>query len=242
MNTQTQIDVFQGQDLNFIESNGTILFTAEEVGKHLGYSDPTKAMHRLFQRNRNELKVYSVGVKVTSTDKKQYLTRAFTEEGVYILSMLARTSRAKKFRASVAQLLRRIRKQHLEQAIELAQQSGFEQGIDHARGLPAVQVMQKQAYLDGLKEGIGNAEALRAAPEALLQLQPKRLQVLQQALRYARVGLSVREITKIIDGDHRQIGNMLSLARKHGLLPPYMRGKKPSASVSALGIPQGAIA
>lgn len=186
MNTQAQINVFQGQDVNFIEKNGTILFTAEEVGKHLGYSDPTKAMHRLFQRNRSELKVYSVDVKVTSTDKKQYLTRAFTEEGVYILSMLARTGRAKKFRASVAQLLRRIRKQHLEQAIELAQQAGFAQGLDHARSLPAVQVMQKQAYLDGMNEG-----------RALYKKQD-RFTRLQKIVGYIKRGFTQREIAAVL--------------------------------------------
>lgn len=186
MNTQAQINVFQGQDVNFIENNGDILFTAEEVGRHLGYSNPSEAINRIFKRNSSELRAYSTSVKLTAVDEKQRLTRAFTEEGVYILSMLARTSRAKKFRASVAQLLRRIRKQHLEQAIELAQQSGFAQGVDHARALPAVQVMQKQAYLDGMNEG-----------RALYKKQD-RFTRLQKIVGYIKRGFTHREIAAVL--------------------------------------------
>ena len=31
------------QPINFVEQNGEIFFTSEEVGKHLGYSDPDLA-------------------------------------------------------------------------------------------------------------------------------------------------------------------------------------------------------
>ena len=53
----------------------------------------------------------------------------------------------------------------------------------------------------------------------MLALHPKRLATLKQALKYAKMGLSGREIAKLIDGNHRQIGHLLSLARKNGLLP-----------------------
>ncbi|MDR1359469.1 MAG: Bro-N domain-containing protein [Deltaproteobacteria bacterium] len=105
-------------DLNYVEKNGEILFTAEEIGKHLGYSNPGEAVGRLFRRNRNELKLYAVPVKLTGTDGKQYETRLFAEEGAYLLSMLARTSEAKKFRARVALLLRRLRQEALRRELE----------------------------------------------------------------------------------------------------------------------------
>lgn len=101
----------KGEKLHFIEENGNILFTAEEVGRHLGYGDPAHAIHKLYRSNQNELKLYAVETKTVSTDGKSYATRAFTEEGVYILSMLARTNKAKLFRAKVALLLRRIRQE-----------------------------------------------------------------------------------------------------------------------------------
>ena len=201
VNTVSDLAVFdKGKELQFIEENGEILFTAEEVGRHLGYGNPAEAINRLYQRNQSELKHYAVSVKLTGTDGKSYERRAFSEEGVYILSMLARTNEAKKFRARVALLLRRLRRERAAQALELARQAGYAQGLDEARALPA-------------------ARKLRAeAAEAVLTLHPKRLDTLKKALHYARLGLSSRVIAKLLDANHRQVGHLLSLARKNGLL------------------------
>lgn len=120
-NTVSQIaSADKGKELNFVEKNGEILFTAEEVGRHLGYSNPQESINRLYLRNQNELKLYAVPVRLTGTDGKSYEYRAFTEEGVYIISMLARTSQAKKFRARVALLLRRLRQEAIRRAAEQA--------------------------------------------------------------------------------------------------------------------------
>ncbi len=62
------------------------------------------AINKIYERNRKELKHYSVDVKLTSTDGKAYSTRAFTREGALIVSMLARTSKAKAVRAWLARL------------------------------------------------------------------------------------------------------------------------------------------
>lgn len=214
----------KGKPLAFIEREGEILFTAEEVGHHLGYGDPAHAIHRIFRKNFNELKHYSVETKTVSTDGKNYETRAFTEEGVYILSMLARTNEAKKFRARVALLLRRIRREQAERMVELAREAGYAQGLAEGQSAPAVLIAERKAWLAGFAEGEGNAHRLTAAPEALLSLHPQRLITLKAALRYARMGLTGREIAKMLDGNHRQIGHLLSLARKVGLLAPYQRG------------------
>lgn len=117
--TINALQVFDnGAELSYVEKNGEILFTAEEIGKHLGYENPTEAVNRLFQRNHNELKLYATSVKLTAVDGKQREARVFTEEGVYILSMLARTNEAKKFRARVALLLRRLRQEAIKRAVE----------------------------------------------------------------------------------------------------------------------------
>ena len=113
----TALAVFDnGTELTYVEKDGEILFTAEEIGRHLGYSDPSRAINKLFERNQNELKLYSSVVKLTTEQEFQRSTRVFTEEGVYIISMLARTNEAKKFRARVALLLRRLRQAAIIQA------------------------------------------------------------------------------------------------------------------------------
>ena len=96
----------------------------------------------------------------------------------------------------------------LESRAELARESAYRQGYDEGRAsaLPDVQ----DAEIKARKE----------AAETMLALCPQRRETLKKALRYARMGLSCREITKLLDGNQRQIGHLLSLARKNGLLPP----------------------
>jgi len=85
--------------LKYVEHEGRILFSSEEIGRQLGYAKPSKSINILFNRNQRELKSYAVGIKMMSTDRKFYEFRCFTEEGVYILSMLANTPQAREFRA-----------------------------------------------------------------------------------------------------------------------------------------------
>lgn len=96
----------------------------------------------------------------------------------------------------------------LESRAELARESAYRQGYDEGRAsaLPDVQ----DAEIKARKE----------AAETMLALCPQRRETLKKALRYARMGLSCREITKLLDGNQRQIGHLLSLARKNGFLPP----------------------
>lgn len=97
------------QEIAYIEKDGQILFSAEEIGKQLGYSNPARSVSNLFNRNSFELLNYSVVIKTVTTDGKAYNKRHFTEEGVYILSMLANTEQARDFRRRVAELLKTLR-------------------------------------------------------------------------------------------------------------------------------------
>ena len=92
---------------------------------------------------------------------------------------------------------------------ELARQEGYARGVSEARrAIAEAHTAMTQARESGRKEGA----------EAMLALYPKRRETLKKALRYAKMGLSCREIAKLIDGNQRQIGHLLSLARKNGLL------------------------
>lgn len=205
-NTISNLTPFgNGYELDFIENNGEILFTVEEIGKHLGYCNPAHAINKIFRWNQNELKHYSVETKTVSTDGKSYKTRAFTEEGVYILSMLARTNEAKKFRARVALLLRRVRREQAERMVELARQSGYQQGIGEALALPAAEADRKAAYLSGMREG----EKLQKRRDGLMRLIKIR--------EYLHKGLTHREIGKILGVTRQAVTDTLRRARKTGL-------------------------
>ncbi len=185
--------------LKFIENNGQILFSSEEIGRQLGYAKPSKSINILFNRNQRELKGYAVGIKVMSTDGKSYEVRHFTEEGVYILSMLANTPRARDFRFMLAKLLREIR----EHRVALARESGYAQGLDAGRAATAPQLQAARAE----------------AAARIWRFGPAKKRRLRSAVRYRRMGLGIAAIAKLLDTGNREISDLLKAARDLGFLP-----------------------
>lgn len=99
-----------------IMQDGIVCMNAESIGKALGYSEPRKSVLKIYERNRDELDTYSTTVKLTSVDNKDRFQRVFTEEGIYIISMLANTDKAKAFRAELAKFLKQKRLEALQEA------------------------------------------------------------------------------------------------------------------------------
>lgn len=201
-NTLSQLTpIINENGLKFFEYEGQILFSSEEVGRQLGYKNPSKSINILFNRNQKELKGYAAGIKVMATDGKYYEARHFTEEGVYILSMLADTPLAREFRAKLARLLREIR----ERRVALARQSGYLQGKDEALSLPAVQAERKAGFLAGLKEG----RAYRRKRDGLA--------LLTQALKYRAKGLNQNEVARLLGIRKQRVSDLMARARQLGV-------------------------
>lgn len=99
-----------------IMQDGIICMNAESIGRALGYVTPKESVLKIYQRNQDELDNYSIKVKLTSVDNKDRFQRVFTEEGIYIISMLANTSKAKAFRAELAKFLKQKRLEALQEA------------------------------------------------------------------------------------------------------------------------------
>jgi prophage antirepressor-like protein len=104
--------VFQGNgEIKFYEIQGEFCLTAEDIGRGLGYEYPADSINKLYRQYRDELKDFSTELVVKSTGRP---TKVFTEEGIYIISMLARTEKAKEFRQKVASLLKDLRQRKME--------------------------------------------------------------------------------------------------------------------------------
>ena len=56
--------------------------TRKQLGKMLGYSDPSKAIDNIHQRNRERLDPLAVTLKMRATDGKEYKTKAYGFKGV----------------------------------------------------------------------------------------------------------------------------------------------------------------
>lgn len=184
--------------LKFVEHEGQIFFSSEEIGRQLGYAKPSKSINILFSRNQRELEGYARHIKMMCRDGQDRPTRCFTEEGVYILSMLADTPRAREFRAKLARLLREIR----ERRLELAREAGYRQGVDEGRA--AVEPLL--------------AEARGEAARLLWSLGPTQKRQLRRAARYHGMGLSQREISRLLTISRRSVQEMLKAARVLGWL------------------------
>lgn len=192
--------IINADGLKYVEHEGQVFFSSEEIGRQLGYAKPSKSINILFNRNQRELNSYAVGIKMMSTDGKFYEVRCFTEEGVYILSMLANTPRAREFRAKLARLLREIR----ERRMDLARESGYRQGLDEGR-----------ASVVPLLDEVRGTTARQ-----FWRLGPARKRRLRTAVRYRKMGLGIAAIAKLLDVDNREISNLLDAAEALGELPP----------------------
>lgn len=110
----TELNLINEKEI--IMQDGIICMNAESIGKALGYVTPKESVLKIYQRHQDELDNYSVKVKMTSTDGKAYNQRIFNEEGIYIISMLANTDKAKAFRAELAKFLKQKRLEALQEA------------------------------------------------------------------------------------------------------------------------------
>jgi prophage antirepressor-like protein len=187
--------------LKFLEYEGQILFSSEEIGRQLGYKNPAKSINVLFNRNQKELISYERHIKLMCRDGQSREARYFTEEGVYILSMLANTPPARDFRDKLARLLREIR----ERRAELAREAGYQQGRDEALGLPAVQAQRQEGYLAGLQEG----RKYRRKHDGLA--------LLTRALGYRQKGLNQNEIARLLGVRQQLVSDLLARAKKLGV-------------------------
>lgn len=91
--------------------SGDVFMTSKQLGQALEYSDPQKGIDNILSRN-NYLKKdeFSDTLNLRGPDSKNYNTRIFTEDGIYEVTMLAGTDKAKEFRRWFRKVLKGLRK------------------------------------------------------------------------------------------------------------------------------------
>ena len=104
---------FGGIECDFYGKDNEVYMTAEQLGECLGYSNGRKGIDNLVDRNE-----YLKGTEFSTTLKMRVVEggreitrerRIFTEDGVYEVTMLAKTERAKEFRGWVRGILKALR-------------------------------------------------------------------------------------------------------------------------------------
>lgn len=105
---EVQTDIYENESHD-------MFMTIEQLGRCLGYANGRKGVDNLIFRNKylKEAK-YSVPLAMRATDGKVYDTRVFTERGIYEVSFLSNTPKAKEFHGWVCDLLIALRKGDLQ--------------------------------------------------------------------------------------------------------------------------------
>lgn len=94
-----------------IYSNEKEMFmTSTQLGECLGYNNPRKSISNLVNRFEYLKEKDFSGVIKLGTPSGEQETRVFTEDGIYEVTMLAKTEKAKEFRAFIRKLLKSLRK------------------------------------------------------------------------------------------------------------------------------------
>jgi len=105
----TRQEEFEGLQLQVIEQDGEEWFSAEDIGKALGFSEPRKAVLKIYERNNDEFEGLRRVVKLTtwlkSGLKTPYRFTTFNPQGAYLLAILARTEKSKALRRWLARFM-----------------------------------------------------------------------------------------------------------------------------------------
>lgn len=101
---------FNGIECDIYSNEKEMFMTAEQLGNCLGYQYARESINKIVNRNKYlEQQEFSSEVKMTSEAGIRN-TRVFTEDGIYEVTMLAKTEKAKEFRAFIRKLLKSLRK------------------------------------------------------------------------------------------------------------------------------------
>ena len=97
------------------DEGGEMYMTSEQLGECLGYANGRKSISKLIERNDYlSSPEFSGVVKLTTPRGGTQSTRLFTEDGIYEVTMLAKTDKAREFRCWVRNLIKSLRKGELQ--------------------------------------------------------------------------------------------------------------------------------
>jgi prophage antirepressor-like protein len=96
-------DFWQGE-------NRELFMSSEQLGRALGYAEPRKSISNLVKRHEYLEEPEFSGVTVLMTGGGRQETRVFSEDGIYEVTMLAKTAKALEFRTWVRKILKSLRK------------------------------------------------------------------------------------------------------------------------------------
>ncbi|MEG9481264.1 Bro-N domain-containing protein [Mannheimia sp. HC-2023] len=111
---------FQNTTLSVIDQNNQKWIPALEVGRALGYADPSANISKLYERNKDEFTPSMTAIIDMDTASGMQKVRIFSLRGCWLLGMRSHTKVAKDFRKWVLDILDREVSQNSQQIAPLS--------------------------------------------------------------------------------------------------------------------------
>jgi|GEM_PF-4618858 len=159
---------------NLIHEQGRYWMTAKEIGVALGYNDPANSINRLYSRHKEELESFKGRANLTDHLGIPHETSIFNTDGMWLIALFANTPKAKKFRKFVVNMLKALERQEFIHVSEIEQWSR--------------DIKRMKQDLTDLKISSYVFNTLRMNCKQYNKL-----------IRYRNMGLSEREIAKLLD-------------------------------------------
>lgn len=145
--------------LQCVERGGEFWFPGAEIGRLLGYSDPVRAISKVFHRHVQHLQEHTGLVTVTTPGGNQEV-RVFDEEATYFLVMRSDTERASEICMQFASALKELRQRKLQelqsQVRALACETRYR--VEAALGMTPMERERIPKVLNYLRRGFSTRE------------------------------------------------------------------------------------
>ena len=172
---------FNGTPVGLIPHDGDLWVKTDDIGGCLGYSDGSRSVMKIYNRNREELDPHTCVVKLTTQGRdgveQRRTVRVFNEEGVMIITMLSRQPKAAEFRAWAVKVLKAYRRGELAmtappQRDHLLELCIIQAGYGNVAAMDTLigrygyrkEIKQEQMKLVALRYGKGNPMLLEDEP------------------------------------------------------------------------------
>lgn len=194
------MEQFEDQEVPLYEVEGELFLAGEDLGRILGLAEPRKAIAKIYQRNREELQPHIRDTKMVSPSSRgtrsggPQTTRLYSEVGCYLITMFAKTKKARQVRQWLASLPQRIRAAapaSWQEALERAHFGGFGQAI--------------KMFVD--------INAGKTAINKLLSV-----------IRWRLLGLSAADVAKLVGLSLATVQRYERLMSEHGMVFPKDKG------------------
>lgn len=223
---------FQNTTLSVINQNNQIWLTTKEIGKGLGYRNPSADIANLYDRNADEFTAEMTALVEMPTAGGIQKVRIFSLRGAHLIAMFARTKIAKEFRKWVLDILdKEVRKTtallpntltpEQQQAIQSAvQQAHHRTGLSYAEIYRQIKSIFKVAKYDQLPQNqFGNAIAF------IVNLQPIALPPVEKKFTFEFTEYELQQLAWLWFAFKRGVGTFQHIERAFNVLGSNMSGQ-----------------